>query len=227
MYKKHPPFLVLLFLALMLFTDHALAQASLKSDIRLAIRNKINTEIQKKWFTCHGEMICGISLIPSFYKKRDYEPAWMKNNSGFFAAKELIKAIYAAEDEGLNPENYHLHQIETLLSEIQHNKNMLPSVKADLDILLTDAFLLYASHLISGRVNPETIHSQWEAYTPDIDLAKVLNIGLDTNKIMDNLHRLMPQHPGYESMKETLKKYRKIADQGQVGRYRYYQRPLA
>jgi hypothetical protein len=45
---------------------------------------------------------------------------------------------------------------------------------ADLDLLLTDAFLLWGSHLSAGRVNPETVHNDWLISERSVDLLAIL-----------------------------------------------------
>ena len=67
----------------------------------------------------------------------------------------------------------------------------------DLELLLTDAFLLLGSHLLAGRVNPETIHTKWQVFNPDADLADILLTAIDTNQIDGALSSLGPPHPGY------------------------------
>ncbi len=69
-------------------------------------------------------------------------------------------------DDGLDPENYHLAALDSLLAEINAAKakkggRVRPEALADLEMLLTDAFLLCGSHLVHGQVNPETIQSEW------------------------------------------------------------------
>ncbi len=184
----------------------------------LGIQRSIERKTLTRSFSCRGEILCNISYIPSFYKKRNYRPAWLIPDNPFANAYKLAAAIRDAEKEALAPENYHLSKIEKLLSETGKVKKGLTAdnetLLIDLDILLTDAFFLYASHLTSGRVNPETIHSEWEAFSPEIDLTKILETALQSGKIQAALQALTPKHPGYIKLRDTLAHYRKIRDKG-------------
>jgi L,D-transpeptidase YcbB len=214
------PFLVMLFL--LFWTSPCLAgtpTGEISVDaISQGIRRNIEEKIHTRSFSCRGEILCGISLIPSFYKKRNYAPAWVIDDPQFTKAGELTAAIRDAEKEALSPENYHLSKIQKLLGEAKSAKNGISSqnekLLVDLDLLLTDSFFLYASHLTSGRINPETIHSEWEAFSPEIDLAKVLETALSSGKIQTALLALTPKHPGYLKLRDTLADYRKIRDKG-------------
>ena len=96
-----------------------------------------------------------------------FQPAWVDNYGPNFRVKQLIHAIHRAEQEGLRPEDYHLDQISKIIPEekffkwrrLSHNPRQL----VDLELLLSDAFLLYGSHLFSGRINSETIDPEWFA----------------------------------------------------------------
>jgi murein L,D-transpeptidase YcbB/YkuD len=179
------------------------------------IQEKITESSGKKRFTCRSELICGISLIPSFYQQRKFSPAWMGENGQFVLADDLLVEIKSCTNHGLEPENYHLKTIETLLNGVRGG-HPTPSLSyhdtaADLDILLTDAFLLVSSHLFSGRVNPEIIHADWKASKPDIDLAGVLNNALKDHTIRKTLQNLSPHHQEYLNLQSALKKYRKLS----------------
>jgi murein L,D-transpeptidase YcbB/YkuD len=80
--------------------------------------------------------------------------------------------------------------------------------------LLTDAFLIYGSHLVSGRVNAERIDPQWFANRREVDLVQVLEEALNSNEIEKALKSLLPLHPGYNKLRKALAHYRKITASG-------------
>ena len=190
---------------------------ALSSDaVRDALRDKINNKISKKWFSCRDEMICGISAIPYFYEHREYRPAWTKDDMQFYLADDLVKVLDDSDRHGLQPEDYHISKIKELLNFVRNHQQTPadPLIYVDLDILLTDGFLLYASHMTSGRVNPETIHSDWEAFSPKSDLTKMLDSALKTNSIGETLVTLGPKHPSYLSLTQALIHYREMGKKG-------------
>jgi murein L,D-transpeptidase YcbB/YkuD len=105
-----------------------------------------------------------------------------------------------------------------LLSEIQQTRKIFkspdPRLLADIDLLLTDAFLIYGSHLISGRIHPERIDPQWFASRREVDLVPALEEALSSNEIEKALKSLLPLHPGYERLRKALAHYRNITANG-------------
>ncbi|HSO18965.1 MAG TPA: L,D-transpeptidase family protein, partial [Desulfosarcina sp.] len=89
-----------------------------------------------------------------------------------------------------------------------------PSDRADFDVLMTDAAFLLGSHIIGGRVNPETIHSNWTAFSLEVDLIRLLNDGLQGGRVAHLLQGLHPSYTGYTGLREALTAYRRMAENG-------------
>ena len=182
------------------------------------LRDRIVTESRKERFICRSELICGIAVMPIFYEKRGYKPAWCGEDGIFPQAESLLEAIRESDREGLRPNDYHLINLEDLLRKIKQkqSENKPPDMEllVDFELLLTDAFLLLASHLLAGRVNPETIHTEWVAFNPTTNLATLLQSAIETNQIKAVLKSLRSPQPGYRALKEALKRYRAISQQG-------------
>ena len=183
------------------------------------IQEKIMRFSGKKRFACRSELNLGISLIPSFYIQRKFSPAWMGKNGEFPLADDLLEEIKNCEKHALIPEYYHYKAIETLINTVR-NKHDLPSpmfqdIAADLDILLTDTFFLFSSHLLYGFVNLEAVHIKGESFNPDIDLAGILNDALKDHTIRKALQNLSPHHQEYLNLQSALKKYRELAAQNE------------
>jgi murein L,D-transpeptidase YcbB/YkuD len=179
------------------------------------IQEKIMKFSDKKRFACRSELNLGISLIPSFYLQRKFSPAWMGKNGEFLLADDLLEEIKNCEKHALKPEYYHCKTIETLINTVRDNhrlpSSMFQDIAADLDILLTDTFFLYSSHLLYGFVNLETVHIKGESFNPDIDLVGILNNALKDHSIGKTLQNLSPHHQGYLNLQFALKKYRELA----------------
>jgi murein L,D-transpeptidase YcbB/YkuD len=182
------------------------------------IRDKVEMPGGPANFVCHEELICGSDFIAEFYTLRHYHPAWIRPQGLSPQAMELIYVINNAGEEGLNPNAYHLGSIDMLRREIgvsrQTGKRIDPEIQAELDLFLTDAFLLYGSHLFAGRINPETLHPNWQVSERSVDLAKILQNALESNQIRGALENLAPPSAGYKRLREALKVYRGLAAQG-------------
>jgi murein L,D-transpeptidase YcbB/YkuD len=142
--------------------------------------------------TIGRDVICAAQPLPLFYTRRGLQPAWSETD-----ARALAGAIRTAGDDGLNPADYHLAAIETLHGEPR-------------DLLLTDAFFLLGSHLLSGRVDPVTIEPTWCLEPRTADLVPALETALETHDVAATLARFRPAHPGYRQLREALEAYRRL-----------------
>ncbi|MBU4054503.1 MAG: L,D-transpeptidase family protein [Proteobacteria bacterium] len=168
--------------------------------------------------TIDGEIIRSTESLPKFYEMNAYQPVWVEQKGRRERVDEMIRALQDAEKEGLNPNDYHLTKIQEILKkgfevtseEDCSNHNRLLA----LEILLSDAFLLYGSHLLDGRVNPKAVDSQWYAEQSRSDMAPILFNAIQSNEIQKTLQDLVPGQPAYGKLKEALKRYRQIAAKG-------------
>jgi murein L,D-transpeptidase YcbB/YkuD len=168
---------------------------------------------------CQRDRICGSDVLPDFYRARDFRPAWTDNGLVLADAVAFLDALRLVAEDGLDPENYHLAALDALLAEINAAKakqgtRVRPEALADLEMLLTDAFLLCGSHLVHGQVNPETIQSEWFVKGRYEDLAAVLEKGLAANDIPSALDSLRPGHTVYKGLKKALRDYSALVDAG-------------
>ena len=150
---------------------------------------------------------------------RKYDPAWTRDGYPLPAADTLARAIKAADAEGLQPRDYHLERIETTLAEIRQilvrNEKPEPANIINLEFLLSDAYLVYAAHLLNGRVNPETLHAdEWTIYPARFNLARHLSTALDGGDVEGSLKGLLPAQQGYGRLKTALVVYRGLAERG-------------
>jgi L,D-transpeptidase YcbB len=160
-----------------------------------------------------GERIFSAVLVESFYKGRNYRPAWSRD--GHLAqADTLITAVEEAYGDGLTPDYYHLGLIKSLVDRTE-KKLSAPLHAADLDILLTDAFITLGCHLSGGCVNPVTIESEWFTKRMDVDVSSVLERALKRKKIGEALLRLRPEQGSYTRLRQVLGQYRERAAKGE------------
>jgi len=165
-----------------------------------------------------GEPVYASSVLPSFYVRRLYRPAWSDARGPTRLADDLVAALHRADLEGLRSEDYHLKGIEAVLAAVRaddkHGPALDPDRWAELDLLLTDAFLVYGAHLLGGRVDPETINPQWVANGRTADIAVVLEAGLTSRDIPGAIETLVPSQYGYRRLREALAKDREVAAAG-------------
>jgi len=183
---------------------------SLTEQVSVEMKRRLFQPERQEQSFCRKEALCGQAVLARFYQNRDFQPAWMDGAGRFVQAKDLVDSIHGCSLEGLKPDVYHLGTIEALLAAAEETRE--PGILSDLDLLLTDAFLIYGSHLLSGRVDPETIHTRWLVKSREADLAGILRTALEKKEVGKALEGLLPEYPAYTSLREALQEYEAIAE---------------
>ncbi|MBN1614637.1 MAG: L,D-transpeptidase family protein [Deltaproteobacteria bacterium] len=182
-------------------------------------------EIERRLVTADGSppVIQGKRLqtdpevLRCFYAWRLYQPLWAGGGRLLPQVSELLATLNRAAEEGLRPEEYQ-RVSEGFWQSIdafrQEGTEVPEELLADLELLLTDAFVSYGHDLSYGRVNTE-----WGC---DADcliqrqecLLGSLEEAFDGGGFAEWLRDLAPRDPAYGKLKERLARHRRIAEQG-------------
>jgi murein L,D-transpeptidase YcbB/YkuD len=200
-------------------TAGALATPASDEAISEALQSRIIATQTTERLLCRGELVCGIAELPRFYALRAHRPAWVSAAGPLSAAEDLLNAIRDAGQDGLTPEDYHLATLRRLMgtatAAAAAGRPPDADLLADMELLLTDAFLTLGSHLAAGRVNPETLHPDWVAASRQgIALGDLLARAVESGRIEDALQALRPPHPEYRVLRLALQRYRDLDAQG-------------
>jgi murein L,D-transpeptidase YcbB/YkuD len=148
--------------------------------------------------------------VAAFYTDRS-EPAWFDGDAPRAAARELVRALEDSRDEGLVPEAYDVAELARLLDEAE---TFSDDQRLDLDLRLTRTFLVFASHLASGRVDPTEIDPAWQIVPPRSPLVPVLAEAVESGRVRRALDTLRPPQAQYDQLTRSLAQYRKLAAAG-------------
>ncbi len=202
---------------LMAFTGLSYA-GGLAEDVSACIGERIGLAESSAQIPCGEGQICKSALVAEFYAERKFKPAWSDDFGPFPGVEDFLEAVRNAYREGLRPADYNLHKIEAALSVLYEilirGKAPDKAKVAELDLMLTDGFLYYASHLLYGRVDHPSVYPGWVIYQRSADLKSILNDALASGEIEGALAELAPSHPGYERLKKKLTEYQEIAERG-------------
>jgi murein L,D-transpeptidase YcbB/YkuD len=217
-YANRKMLVVIVFCLAGLFSGGKTFAQGLTDQMAGNIRERFTFSTDPQQVVCRGEFLCGSLALSRFYSLRNFAPAWISDQGVKTDAYHLVQAIKDAGSEGLSPQGYHLDVIEELLQEIEYLKmeasEILLNTMGELDLLLSDAFFLFASHFSNGRVNPETIDPEWSINTHKVDLIQLANHALEHHTIKEDLNGLLPQDEQYSRLKKAFAAYRKITEEG-------------
>ncbi|EMP56171.1 peptidoglycan-binding domain 1 protein [Marinobacter santoriniensis NKSG1] len=138
-----------------------------------------------------GDAILARQTLQRFYENRGYRLAWAQESR----REALADAIERLPRDGLNPADYHGELLQELARRPE--ATLSDDLIADRDLLFTDAFLLAASHLADGKVNPESIHAEWTLTGRRTDIVPLLTRALDNGSLAQTLQDLRPRNADY------------------------------
>ena len=159
-------------------------------------------------------LLCGKELR-LFYVNRYYDPAWFIRNSLSNNGFDLLNYIRQVDQQGLQPNDYHLYLIEEYLKKVLSSAATDTTDLIKLDILLTDAFLLLGFHLYYGKVDPVKEGANWQMQRKDPELRLDLKLegALMENEVDHELNMLAPGYRSYWMMKEELAFFLRLNEQ--------------
>ncbi|MBW1750669.1 MAG: L,D-transpeptidase family protein [Deltaproteobacteria bacterium] len=200
----------LLLLCLLLFMP-LIAVAEEPATANSYIQQNIEQIQVQQNYRIGGEQIIARNLLPTLYSNNQFQLLWQNKDS----VAQLLKAIGKSNLEGLTPSDYHLKPLQRL--EKQRAAGMdYPSLKADFDILLSDAFIRLAYDKNYGKVDPQRLNSDWNLPEKNVGRDLVLRVdkAIANGTVDKSLNALSPQFSIYVNLINALAKYRKIQEMG-------------
>jgi murein L,D-transpeptidase YcbB/YkuD len=134
-----------------------------------------------------------------FYKQNGYQLVWSDGKRAGVQVNGLIRAIRAADQEGLEPADYHVDELDAA-----RRSSLDRSQAIQIDLRATYVYLRYAWDLTHGTIDPEDIEPQWHATPRNVDLHNALQTGLGENRVEQSLQALAPMSPQYQGLKHQL-----------------------
>jgi len=155
-----------------------------------------------------GETRLDVRLLSAFYPPNGSDLRWLTNNEPGARARQLVKTLAMAEQEGLTPARYRLADIE------RYWRARTPDEQACLDLLLTDAFRRYGRDLQGGRIDPQVADPTWHLQPPEFDPVAALQTVTTDEEFTQLLAALPPPHASYAQLRRVLVRYMDLIRRG-------------
>lgn len=191
----------LLVLAPQVWVSEALASVALEAALRESLDKVAAT-------TTAEDDIAELALVHRFYAERDWQALWVTEERAVPAAFKLGEVLKQADEEGLDPTDYHSPAIQALLASAKLD------LLAPLEIRLTQSLVRYGADLNGGRLVPRQVDPELFVYPRDLDRFALLQRVAAGGDITEILAELAPQNDGYRALKAALARYRLLAAMG-------------
>ncbi|MEP3469092.1 L,D-transpeptidase family protein, partial [Marinobacter alexandrii] len=187
-------------------TKHALAQSG-TSTTTLPTFQEPTTPIAKAIQAAMSpELPDGLVL---HYGSNAFAPVWFTKDGVTENMHLAVAAMADANAHALNPNNYRPLELVDQAREAQ-----TPEEWARLDLEFSRQFIRYATHLSSGRVQPNKVNKALNLYPNRPDPQVLLQAARDPDDFGTFLEELPPQSDNYARLKRRLVQYRDKADSG-------------
>ena len=147
----------------------------------------------------------------AFYEQREFLPAWIEGTSPRPQMQGLMRALRAAEREGLDPELYAVSMLEAKHQEATSgfltDKGFDPAEAGALDVWLTYLYMRYASDLADGLSNLVHADKSWKIAPEKFDAQAHLEKALTDNRVEESLAELTPRTGEYDRLRQLLARY--------------------
>jgi murein L,D-transpeptidase YcbB/YkuD len=191
----------------------AARQAEVKTSLQRAL-----TQPRPRYVTADAEGKKLWKLTQQFYERRQHAPAWLKGTAPRPTVAELIAALSAASEEGLDPQLYNVSLLEqkrqTASQGFLSKRGFEPAEAGEHDVWLTYLYLKYASDLADGLSDLARADAKWQIRPEKFDPAASLEDALARNRIEESLRELTPDNPQYLALRRVLAEYRTQAAGG-------------
>jgi murein L,D-transpeptidase YcbB/YkuD len=150
-----------------------------------------------------GSQLMNNEKLKDFYNNRSNRAVWSDGR----LRRDFYKELKKSNEEGLTFQDYHGSELEGFMD---NPDNLSAEEKATMEVLLTDAFFEYGSHLYYGKLDPENMYEIWGVERKQKDLHKILQDAAEKGNIADAIADLKPKHQVYSDLKESLKEYEEL-----------------
>ena len=169
----------------------SLVQQPLFDSMPEQLKNRIETAGRIPSMIIRSEILGAGDALVRFYESRGFRPLWIGDEGPLPQADALLQMIRQAEREGIKPTVYHLSCIEQLVTALgrhdSHDQSQNLHTWVDLELLLTDAFFMYGSHVLTGQINPRDIKEVWFEERSQVDLGAILQQASETGRVAELL----------------------------------------
>ena len=165
----------------------------------------VSYDIEEKTKVYFEEIIVNLyepeEEIREFYTQRNFVPFWLKNKGTIL---DLITSLKKAHKHGLPSARYPIGELESIHSQVD------PSQLAKLELLATEAFMLFARDISTGILVPNIIDENINIYPRRVDARQILaNLGENLN-VEKYFNNMAPKDRDYQLLINELENIKNV-----------------
>ena len=152
--------------------------------------------------------------VRTLYRAYENAPLWLETEGVKNRASALLDALARAGDHALRTDAYPIDSIRHVVNARRIDSAATAADIANADVLLTAAYVGYASDMLMGQVDPRTISQSWHIPARRSAVDSALLHTLQDSSIAEGLRQMAPQDSGYVVLLREYSHYRDIVAKG-------------
>ncbi len=152
--------------------------------------------------------------VRTLYRIYDNAPLWLEPEGVKDRASALLEAVAHAGEHALRTDAYPIDSIRHVVNAKRIDSAATPADIANADVLLTAAYVGYASDMLMGQVDPRTISQSWHIPARRTAVDSALLHTLEDSSIAEGLREMAPQDSEYVVLVREYSHYRDIVGRG-------------
>jgi L,D-transpeptidase YcbB len=148
-------------------------------------------------------------VVKNYYERTEYVPIWSSNKQWNVAAIGLVNYLRNASLQGLYSSDYNFNKIQQLKKVLDNDslKKSTLTMWADVDVLMTDAYVGLLKDLKQGRLQSDSFSWKYDTSKYNKYFGAHLEKVKQTANIDSLLELVQPKHEGYRLLKKGIKKF--------------------
>jgi len=134
----------------------------------------------------------------NYYSDSGYEPLWVNDSSLTKNGEEMYELVENAHHYGLLPEFFHYSNLKSALKD---------SSFIDTELMLSNSFLLYVTHLNVGFLDTISMQYSWKKDSISFDLIEQLEEVENTDDLTLFIESFQPKNWEYVQLQNGLKTF--------------------
>ncbi|HSD59721.1 MAG TPA: L,D-transpeptidase family protein [Burkholderiales bacterium] len=149
--------------------------------------------------------------MQQFYEPLGYGLAWFVDGRPRKQIPEIVAALRAADDQGLNAEDYDVLWLEKQWQAVKDGGRLDEQSLMLFDTALSLNLFRYISDVHIGRVNPRNVGFQVDVQPKKYDLPILVRDGVAADRLPALVAEAEPQYPMYRRLRDVLRRYRALS----------------
>jgi L,D-transpeptidase YcbB len=177
-----------------------------EQELRSIVQSGRIVDLQWPNFSDHS------ASVKEFYEETGFRLGWIQSGKPTLQALELIRILEEAEKKGLDSKDYDGERWPDRVKALQSGNGVSESERIKFDVALTVSGTRYISDLHLGKVDPESLHKDFDVEREHHDPGAFLREDvLSARSVTDALTQVECPYPSYQRDLMAFQKYLQMA----------------